>query len=85
MWIFFFLLAGFQVDLLVLRSEGTPFKMKVEQVVTQLQQAGQVTQETLDDMLCHVPTGKRKPVVMEVVRRTSRRTRRSLQSNLLSE
>uniref|UniRef100_A0A3B5KU22 Pentatricopeptide repeat-containing protein 2, mitochondrial n=1 Tax=Xiphophorus couchianus TaxID=32473 RepID=A0A3B5KU22_9TELE len=74
-----------EIDLLVLRSEGTPFKMKAEQVVTQLQQAGQVTQETLDDMLCRVPTGKRKPVVMEVVRRTSRRTRRSLQSNLLSE
>uniref|UniRef100_A0A087YBS8 Pentatricopeptide repeat-containing protein 2, mitochondrial n=1 Tax=Poecilia formosa TaxID=48698 RepID=A0A087YBS8_POEFO len=56
-----------------LRSEGRPFKMKVEQVVTQLEQAGQVTQETLDDMLCRVPTGKRKPVIMEVVRRTSRR------------
>ncbi|PWA26745.1 hypothetical protein CCH79_00001086, partial [Gambusia affinis] len=72
------------VDLLLLRSEDTPFKMKAEQVVTQLQQAGQVTQETLDDMLCRVPTGKRKPVVMERVRRTSQRTRRSLQSNLLS-
>ncbi|XP_054908375.1 pentatricopeptide repeat-containing protein 2, mitochondrial [Poeciliopsis prolifica] len=73
------------VDLLLLRSEGRPFKMKVEQVVTQLQQAGQVTQETLDDMLCRVPTGKRKPIVMNVMRRTSRRTLRSLQSNLLSE
>uniref|UniRef100_A0A3Q2Q6X1 Pentatricopeptide repeat domain 2 n=1 Tax=Fundulus heteroclitus TaxID=8078 RepID=A0A3Q2Q6X1_FUNHE len=73
------------VDLLRLRSEGGPFEMKVEQVVTQLQRASQVTQQTLDDMLCHAPTGKRKPALMEEKRKTSRRTLRPLQSNLLSE
>ncbi|MEQ2174557.1 hypothetical protein GOODEAATRI_009080, partial [Goodea atripinnis] len=50
-----------------------------------LQQACQVTQQTLDNMLCHAPTGKRKPALIEQERRTSRRTLRPLQSNLLSE
>ncbi|KAM3600401.1 uncharacterized protein V6R79_022846 [Siganus canaliculatus] len=71
------------VDVLRLRSEGRPFMMKVEQIVTQLKQADQVTQQTLDDMLCHTPTGKRKPIMEE--RRTSRRTLKPLQSTLLSE
>ncbi|XP_038164595.1 pentatricopeptide repeat-containing protein 2, mitochondrial [Cyprinodon tularosa] len=73
------------VDLLRLRSEGRPLEMKVEQIVAQLQRASQVTQQTLDDMLCRAPTGKRKPALMEEERRTSRRTLRPLQSNLLSE
>ncbi|XP_045923030.1 pentatricopeptide repeat-containing protein 2, mitochondrial [Micropterus dolomieu] len=73
------------VDLLCLRSEGRPHMMKVEQIVTQLERAGQVTQQTLDDMLCHTPTGKRKPAPIMEERRTSRRTLKPLQSTLLSE
>ncbi|MEQ2239323.1 hypothetical protein ILYODFUR_003264 [Ilyodon furcidens] len=73
------------LDFLCLRSEGRLLDMKVEQVVTQLQQACQVTQQTLDNMLCHAPTGKRKPALIEQERRTSRRTLRPLQPNLLSE
>lgn len=73
----------FQVDVLRLRSQGRPYMMKVEQIVTQLEQADQVTQQTLDDMLCHTPTGKRKPIMEE--RKTSRRTLKPLQSTLLSE
>ncbi|XP_070781053.1 pentatricopeptide repeat-containing protein 2, mitochondrial [Enoplosus armatus] len=73
------------VDLLRLRSEGGRHMMKVEQIVTQLERADQVTQQTLDDMLCHTPTGKRKPVPIMEERRTSRRTLKPLQSTLLSE
>uniref|UniRef100_A0A3Q3VTF6 Pentatricopeptide repeat-containing protein 2, mitochondrial n=1 Tax=Mola mola TaxID=94237 RepID=A0A3Q3VTF6_MOLML len=71
------------VDVLRLRSEGQSYAMKVEHIVTQLERADQVTQQTLDDMLCHTPTGKRKPIMEE--RRTSRRTMKPLRSTLLSE
>ncbi|XP_029920451.1 pentatricopeptide repeat-containing protein 2, mitochondrial [Myripristis murdjan] len=73
------------VDLLRLRSEDGPLMMKVEHILSQLEQAGQVTQQTLDDMLCHTPTGKRKPVAMMEERKISRRTRKPLQSTLVSE
>ncbi|XP_067340423.1 pentatricopeptide repeat-containing protein 2, mitochondrial isoform X3 [Channa argus] len=75
-----------RVDLLRLQSEGGPHMPKVEQLVTQLEQAGQVIQQTLDDLLCHTHKGNRRkqaPVLEE--RRTSRRTLRPLQSTLLSE
>ncbi|XP_075941980.1 pentatricopeptide repeat-containing protein 2, mitochondrial [Anarhichas minor] len=73
------------VDVLRLRSEGGPHMMTVEQIVTHLQRADQVTQQTLDGMLCRTPTGKRKPALMMEARKTSRRTLKSLQSTLLSE
>ncbi|XP_034753143.1 pentatricopeptide repeat-containing protein 2, mitochondrial isoform X1 [Etheostoma cragini] len=73
------------VDLLRLQSEGGPYMMKVEQVITHLERADQVTQQTIDGMLCHTPTGKRKPALMMEERRTSRRTLKPLQSTLLSE
>lgn len=73
------------VDLLRLQSEAGPYRRRVEQIVSQLEEAGQVTQQTLDDMLCRVPTGKRKPPPITEERRVSRRTLKSLQSNLLSE
>ncbi|GAA6219295.1 pentatricopeptide repeat-containing protein 2, mitochondrial [Lates japonicus] len=73
------------VDLLCLRTEGGPHMMEVEQVVTQLKQGGQVTQQTLDIMLCHTPRGRKKaePIIEEG--RISRRTLRPLRSTLLSE
>nr|XP_046230625.1 pentatricopeptide repeat-containing protein 2, mitochondrial isoform X1 [Scatophagus argus] len=71
------------VDVLRLQSEDQPHMMKVEQVVTQLEQANQITQWTIDDMLCHTPTGKRKPIMVE--RKISRRTLMPLQHTLLSE
>ncbi|XP_028274116.1 pentatricopeptide repeat-containing protein 2, mitochondrial [Parambassis ranga] len=73
------------VDLLRLCSEGSQNMSKVEKVLTQLEQAGQVTQKTLDDILCYTPTGKRKPSPIMEQRRTSRRTLKPLQSTLLSE
>ncbi|XP_049909358.1 pentatricopeptide repeat-containing protein 2, mitochondrial [Epinephelus moara] len=73
------------VDLLLLRSEDGPHMMKVEQIVSDLEQADQVTQQTLDSMLCYTPTGKRKPFPIMEGRRTSRRTLKPLQSTLLSE
>lgn len=72
-----------QVDLLRLRCEGQPSTENLESVVTRLVQTDQLTQETLDDMLCRTPTGKRRPVIEE--RKTSRRTLRLLQSSLLTE
>ncbi|XP_028457808.1 pentatricopeptide repeat-containing protein 2, mitochondrial isoform X1 [Perca flavescens] len=74
-----------KVDLLRFQSEGGPHMMKVEQIVTHLERADQVTQQTLDGMLCHTPTGRRKPALIMEERRTSRRTLKSLQSTLLSE
>uniref|UniRef100_A0A8C2ZJN8 Pentatricopeptide repeat-containing protein 2, mitochondrial n=1 Tax=Cyclopterus lumpus TaxID=8103 RepID=A0A8C2ZJN8_CYCLU len=73
------------VDVLRLRSESGPHVMEVEHIVTHLEGADQVTPQTLDGMLCHTPTGKRKPVLVLEARKTSRRTLKSLQSNLLSE
>ncbi|KAG7477002.1 hypothetical protein MATL_G00088780 [Megalops atlanticus] len=59
---------------------------RVERVLAKLQQSGQVTALSLDDMLCHTPTGKRRPAgVLLEQRKTSRRTFRPLQSTLLSE
>ncbi|XP_067430769.1 pentatricopeptide repeat-containing protein 2, mitochondrial [Thunnus thynnus] len=73
------------VDLLRLRSEDGPHMTRVEQIVSQLERAGQVIQQTLDDMLCYTPTGKRKPAPITEERRISRRTLTPLQSTLLSE
>ncbi|XP_037547696.1 pentatricopeptide repeat-containing protein 2, mitochondrial [Nematolebias whitei] len=73
------------VDLLRLQTKDGPLQMEVEQIITQLEQAGQVTEQTLDDMLCHAPRGKMKPVLMEAKRSTSRRTLKPLQSSLFSE
>ncbi|XP_071379441.1 pentatricopeptide repeat-containing protein 2, mitochondrial [Centroberyx affinis] len=73
------------VDLLRLRSEDGHHTTRVEQIVSRLEQAGQVTQQTLDDMLCQTPTGKRKPIAIMKERRINRRTLKPLQSTLLSE
>ncbi|KAM6902132.1 pentatricopeptide repeat-containing protein 2, mitochondrial [Xenentodon cancila] len=73
------------VDLLRLQSKGGPYKVNVDQIVTQLEQGSQVTQQTLDDMLCRAPTGKRKPAPMGEQKKTSRRTLKPLQSSLWSE
>ncbi|CDQ75428.1 unnamed protein product [Oncorhynchus mykiss] len=72
------------VDLVRLRSEDSPLA-SVEQAVSHLQQAGQVTQRNLDKMLCHTPMGtKRMPMGIMDERRISQRTLRPLQSTLLS-
>ncbi|XP_071008544.1 pentatricopeptide repeat-containing protein 2, mitochondrial-like [Oncorhynchus clarkii lewisi] len=74
------------VDLVRLRSEDSPLMASVEQAVSHLQQAGQVTQRNLDKMLCHTPMGtKRMPMGIMDERRISQRTLRPLQSTLLSE
>ncbi|XP_070845083.1 pentatricopeptide repeat-containing protein 2, mitochondrial [Chaetodon trifascialis] len=71
------------VDVLRLQSKGQPHMRNVEQIVTKLEQADQVTKQTLDDMLCQTPTGKRKPIEEE--RRTSKRTLKPLNAALVSE
>ncbi|XP_047425764.1 pentatricopeptide repeat-containing protein 2, mitochondrial [Mugil cephalus] len=73
------------VDLLLSRSEGRAHMMQVQEMVTELEDAGQVSLQTLDDMLCHTPRGKKKPLQMLQERRISRRTLKPLNSNLLSE
>ncbi|XP_067106887.1 pentatricopeptide repeat-containing protein 2, mitochondrial [Osmerus mordax] len=73
------------VEVLLWRSENSAHLASVEQMVSRLQQAGQVVQRSLDEMLCHTPTGKKKPAWLTVERRLSRRTGRPLQSSLLSE
>ncbi|XP_051552260.1 pentatricopeptide repeat-containing protein 2, mitochondrial-like [Myxocyprinus asiaticus] len=74
------------VNVLKKKSTNGLWEKKVEQVVRRLEEAGQITGQTLDDFLCHTPSGKRRPLgVMEQERMTSQRTRRPLQSTLLSE
>uniref|UniRef100_A0A3Q1IBZ5 Pentatricopeptide repeat-containing protein 2, mitochondrial n=2 Tax=Anabas testudineus TaxID=64144 RepID=A0A3Q1IBZ5_ANATE len=74
------------MDLLHLRSEGGPFMKEVEQLVKTLEQAGQVVQQTIDDMLCHTTIGNRRKQPLGMWRRkNSQRTKRPIQSTLLSE
>ncbi|KAL3041979.1 hypothetical protein OYC64_020027 [Pagothenia borchgrevinki] len=73
------------VDLLRLRIEGGTHMLKVEQIVKDLEQADQVTQQTVDVMLCHTPTGKRKPSLLMEERRHGRRTWSPRVATLLSE
>ncbi|XP_026863724.2 pentatricopeptide repeat-containing protein 2, mitochondrial isoform X1 [Electrophorus electricus] len=78
------------VDALMEISADGPWEVQVEQVLRQLQQTGQVTPQSLDDLLCHTPSGKRRPsniLDWERGRRKSfsRRTLKPLQSTLLSE
>ncbi|KAJ4926574.1 hypothetical protein JOQ06_008747 [Pogonophryne albipinna] len=73
------------VDLLRLRIEGGTHMLKVEQIVKDLEQADQVTQQTVDGMLCHTPTGKRRPSLLMEERRHSRRTLSPRVATLLSE
>ncbi|KAI4887515.1 hypothetical protein NFI96_018948 [Prochilodus magdalenae] len=76
------------VDVLKEASADGPWELQVEQVVRRLQQAGQVTAQSMDDLLCHTPSGKRRPLgILEEVRKrgNSRRTMRPLRSTLLSE
>lgn len=75
----------FQVDLLRLRTEGGTHMLKVEQIVKDLEQADQVTKQTVDAMLCHTPTGKRRPSLLMEERRHSQRTQSPRVATLLSE
>ncbi|KAL2100346.1 hypothetical protein ACEWY4_004740 [Coilia grayii] len=70
---------------LVSQSADGIWAVQVERVVSRLQKAGQVTPQSLDDMLCYTPKGKRRPAAILEDRRTSRRTFRPLRSTLLSE
>ncbi|XP_051268534.1 pentatricopeptide repeat-containing protein 2, mitochondrial [Dicentrarchus labrax] len=72
------------LDVLRSCSNGGPHMMEVEQVVANLKQAGQVTSQTLDDMLCHTPKVNSKPVLVQA-RKASRRTMKPLNNILLSE
>uniref|UniRef100_A0A8C1YVQ3 Pentatricopeptide repeat domain 2 n=1 Tax=Cyprinus carpio TaxID=7962 RepID=A0A8C1YVQ3_CYPCA len=56
---------------------------KVEQVVRPLEEAGQITKQTIDDFLCHTPSRRRRPLgILEQERKPSQKTRRTLQSTL---
>ncbi|KAK9974655.1 hypothetical protein ABG768_022733 [Culter alburnus] len=57
----------------------------VEQVLIQLEEAGQITKKTLDDFLCQTPSRKRRPLGILEQERNSRRTFKHLQSALLLE
>ncbi|XP_077353443.1 pentatricopeptide repeat-containing protein 2, mitochondrial isoform X2 [Festucalex cinctus] len=58
---------------------------EAERVISRLERAGQVTRQTLDDMLCRTPAPKRKMAPIAQERRTSRRTRQPRRSLLISE
>ncbi|XP_019727737.1 pentatricopeptide repeat-containing protein 2, mitochondrial [Hippocampus comes] len=73
------------LDQLRLHTDGEGQAAEVEQVISQLERAGQVRQQTLDDMLCHTPAPKRKMAPIMEERRTRRRTLKPLPSTLLSE
>ncbi|XP_020777498.2 pentatricopeptide repeat-containing protein 2, mitochondrial [Boleophthalmus pectinirostris] len=75
------------VDVVRLYCEGGSYMREMNQIVFQLEQAGQVIQQSLDDLLCHTPAGKRKqwPIMQDNRRITSRRTLKPLNSSLLSD
>ncbi|XP_066517494.1 pentatricopeptide repeat-containing protein 2, mitochondrial [Hoplias malabaricus] len=76
------------VDALRERSADGPWEVQVEQVLRRLQEAGQVTSQSVDELLCHTPSVKRRPLnILDEGRRSfnSRRTMRPLRSNLLSD
>lgn len=74
------------VDLVRLQCEGGPFITEINQLLSQLEQAGQVIQLTLDDLLCHTPAGKPKLLpLMDDKRTKSRQTLKLTTSTLLSE
>ncbi|XP_030641749.1 pentatricopeptide repeat-containing protein 2, mitochondrial [Chanos chanos] len=73
------------VQVLRERAVGGPLEERVEKVVKRLQQAGQVISQSLDDLLCQTPSGKRRPLGILNESTNRRRTLRPLQSALLSE
>ncbi|XP_072310680.1 pentatricopeptide repeat-containing protein 2, mitochondrial [Eucyclogobius newberryi] len=75
------------VDVVRLQCEGGPYMTELKRILSQLEQAGQVVQQTLDDLLCHTPAGKRKqwPIMQDFRRATSRRTFKPLNSYLVSD
>ncbi|KTG31458.1 hypothetical protein cypCar_00037749 [Cyprinus carpio] len=61
------------------KSVGGLWEGKVEQVVRPLEEAGQITKQTID----HTPSRRRRPLgILEQERKPSQKTRRTLQSTL---
>ncbi|KAJ0012963.1 hypothetical protein NQD34_017297 [Periophthalmus magnuspinnatus] len=75
------------VDVVRFQCEGGPYMREINQILFQLEQAGQVIQQSLDDLLCHTPSGKKKqwPIMHDNRRISSRRTLKPLNSSLLSD
>ncbi|XP_073806460.1 pentatricopeptide repeat-containing protein 2, mitochondrial isoform X2 [Danio rerio] len=74
------------VNVLRRKSAGSVWEERVEQVLTQLEKAGQITEMTLDDLLCYTPSRKRRLLELpQKDRQIKQRTRKSLQSGLLLE
>ncbi|XP_077087224.1 pentatricopeptide repeat-containing protein 2, mitochondrial isoform X2 [Siphateles boraxobius] len=68
------------------KSAGGLWEGRVERVVRRLEEAGQITKQTLDEILCHTPSRKARPLgILEQERKISRRTFKPLQSALLLE
>ncbi|XP_062410132.1 pentatricopeptide repeat-containing protein 2, mitochondrial [Sardina pilchardus] len=69
------------------QSANGKWAKQVEVAVARLQASGQVTQQSLDDMLCQTPKGKRRtmPVLVEERKTGGGRIYRRLRSTLLSE
>ncbi|XP_034048682.1 pentatricopeptide repeat-containing protein 2, mitochondrial isoform X2 [Thalassophryne amazonica] len=73
------------LDALHVLSKDGPYQMEVEHLTAQLKQAGQVSQQTLDELLCQTPKGKRKPLAAMHRRNPGRRTVKPLHYTLLSD
>ncbi|KAK1176539.1 pentatricopeptide repeat-containing protein 2, mitochondrial-like [Acipenser oxyrinchus oxyrinchus] len=66
-------------------EDSTQLHSRFEDIFAKLRLSGQVTDVTLDRMLCHTPNAKKKHAALLDQRRISRRTFRPLQSALLIE
>ncbi|KAM9793420.1 pentatricopeptide repeat-containing protein 2, mitochondrial [Syngnathus typhle] len=73
------------LDRLRVHVEGQALAEEADGLISQLERAGQVMRQSLDDMLCHTPAPKRKVAPIVADRRVSRRTLKPLHSSLLSE
>ncbi|XP_028661492.2 pentatricopeptide repeat-containing protein 2, mitochondrial [Erpetoichthys calabaricus] len=65
-------------------SSSPHLECQFEDIFDKLSAAGQITNKTLDEMLCHTPYANNKHTSLFNQRSTSRRTLRPLQSTLLS-
>ncbi|MBN3273034.1 PTCD2 protein, partial [Polyodon spathula] len=66
-------------------EDSSHLHSRLEDISAKLRLSGQVTDVTLDIMLCHTPNAKKKHAALLDQRRISRRTFRPLQSALLIE
>lgn len=72
------------VDLLRVQCQSGPYTTEIIQLLSRIEQAGQVIQLTLDDLLCHTPAGKPQILlIMDDAKKTKHRQNLKLLKSVL--